>query len=184
MTKKHIFFTFLIVGGSGRGGDVVPLGQSVGVPDTELLSSRDFSQDAVENLRFKNWWTNFDQFKFSEEIIPTCCKSNLMRNSPVLPVNPTLLPGFAPDCSWQPGLVRSSPTQESHTRQGTPRAPIESGGKCCKWVTPAIFYFLLPFISNAMEEFRSFCSVLKNTWRQSGGRAYKCSALSALLIIY
>lgn len=37
--------------GGGRGGDVVPLGQSVGVPNTELLSCRDFSQHAVENLK-------------------------------------------------------------------------------------------------------------------------------------
>ena len=37
--------------GSGRGRDVVPLGQSVGVPNAELLSCRDFSQHAVENLQ-------------------------------------------------------------------------------------------------------------------------------------
>ena len=43
-------FTFLVVSGSGGGGDVVPLGQSVGVPNTELLSCRDFSQHSVENL--------------------------------------------------------------------------------------------------------------------------------------
>lgn len=36
--------------GGGRGGDVEPLGQSVGVPDTELLSCRDFPQHAVEDL--------------------------------------------------------------------------------------------------------------------------------------
>lgn len=35
----------------GCGGNVVPLGQSVGVPDRELLSSRDFSQHTVENLQ-------------------------------------------------------------------------------------------------------------------------------------
>lgn len=34
----------------GCGGNVVPLGQGVGVPDRELLSSRDFSQHTVENL--------------------------------------------------------------------------------------------------------------------------------------
>lgn len=36
--------------GSRCGGDVVPLRQSAAVPDTELLSCRDFSQHAVENL--------------------------------------------------------------------------------------------------------------------------------------
>lgn len=46
-----VWFTFLVVRGSGRGGNVVPLGQSIGVPNTELLSGRDFSQHAVENLQ-------------------------------------------------------------------------------------------------------------------------------------
>lgn len=46
-------FTFLVVRGSGRDGDVVPLGQSVGVPHTKLLSCGDFSQHAVENLKKK-----------------------------------------------------------------------------------------------------------------------------------
>lgn len=41
--------------GSGRGGDVVPLGQSVGVPNTELLSCGDFSQHPVENLTEGKW---------------------------------------------------------------------------------------------------------------------------------
>lgn len=46
-----VSFTFFVVCGGGRGGDVVPLGQSVRVPNAEFLSCWDLSQSAVENLQ-------------------------------------------------------------------------------------------------------------------------------------
>lgn len=49
-----VSFTFLVVRGGGRDGNVIPLGQSVGIPNKELLTSGDFPQNPVENLQFQN----------------------------------------------------------------------------------------------------------------------------------